>query len=111
MAQATAPSFTQKQAALFKNVASIEIGELKDSLAYAEYLLSQNVKEKEELLKINAEHTFQMQAAENKQRKTEKDLMAQVNQNAVIANKMQLLETQQKDVSAVFWPFVGTRIN
>ena len=58
MAAATAPSFTQKQAALFKNVAGIEIGELKDSLAYAEYLLAQNVKEKEELLKINAEHTF-----------------------------------------------------
>ena len=35
---------------MFKNVASIEIAELKDALAYAERLLAQNMEEKESLM-------------------------------------------------------------
>jgi hypothetical protein len=35
---------------MFRNVASIEIGELKDALAYAEHLLATNMQEKESLM-------------------------------------------------------------
>ena len=45
---------------MFKNVASVEISELKDALNYAEYLLAQNLQEKEGLLKKDAEHNFEI---------------------------------------------------
>jgi len=35
---------------MFRNVASIEIAELKDALAYAERLLAKNLSEKERLI-------------------------------------------------------------
>jgi len=35
---------------MFRNVASIEISELKDALAYAEMLLAKNLAEKESLM-------------------------------------------------------------
>ena len=43
----TVPVRNQK---MFRNVASIEISELKDSLAYAERLLAKNMEEKEALM-------------------------------------------------------------
>ena len=55
---------------MFKNVASVEIGELKDALAYAEYLLAQNLTEKEALMKKDAEHNFEMKKVEDKLRET-----------------------------------------
>ena len=45
---------------MFKNVAAVEIAELKDALSYAEYLLAQNLNEKEGLLKKDAEHNFEI---------------------------------------------------
>ena len=45
-AQDTMPVKNQK---MFRNVAAIEIGELKDALAYAERLLAKNFEEKEVL--------------------------------------------------------------
>lgn len=39
-----------KNQKMFRNVASIEIGELKDALAYAEHLLAKNMEEKESLM-------------------------------------------------------------
>ena len=41
---------------MFRNVAAVEIGELRDALSYAEYLLAQNLTEKEALMKKDAEH-------------------------------------------------------
>ena len=41
---------------MIRNMANIEIGELKDALSYAEYLLAKNMKEKEELMGKQAEH-------------------------------------------------------
>ena len=41
---------------MFRNVASIEIAELQDALAYAEKLLASNLEEKEGLMKKDAEH-------------------------------------------------------
>lgn len=38
-----------KNQKMFRNVAAIEIGELKDALAYAERLLAKNFEEKEVL--------------------------------------------------------------
>ena len=56
---------------MFKNVASVEIGELKDALSYAEYLLAQNLNEKEALLKKDAEHNFEILKVEDKLRDTQ----------------------------------------
>ena len=41
---------------MLRNVANVEIAELKDALSYAEYLLAKNMQEKEELMKKEAEH-------------------------------------------------------
>ena len=41
---------------MFRNVASIEIAELQDALAYAEKLLASNLEEKEGLMKKDTEH-------------------------------------------------------
>jgi hypothetical protein len=45
-----------KNAKMFRNTAAIEIGELKDALSYAEFLLAKNMQEKEELMKQNNDH-------------------------------------------------------
>ena len=63
-------SVPAKNQKMFKNVASVEIGELKDALAYAEYLLAQNLTEKEALMKKDAEHNFEMKKVEDKLRET-----------------------------------------
>ena len=55
---------------MFKNVASVEISELKDALNYAEYLLAQNLQEKEGLLKKDAEHNFEIKKVEDRLRET-----------------------------------------
>ena len=49
-------STVAKNAKMFKNTAAIEIGELKDALSYAEFLLAKNMQEKEELMKQNNDH-------------------------------------------------------
>ena len=41
---------------MFRNVASIEIAELKDALGYAEKLLATNMAEKERLMQKDTEH-------------------------------------------------------
>ena len=51
--QDTVPVKNQK---MFRNVASIEIAELKDALRYAEELLTKNMQEKEKLMQKDAEH-------------------------------------------------------
>ena len=55
---------------MFKNVASVEIAELKDALAYAERLLAQNLSEKEALMKKDAEHNFEIKKVEDRLRET-----------------------------------------
>ena len=55
---------------MFKNVASVEISELKDALNYAEFLLAQNLQEKEGLLKKDAEHNFEIKKVEDRLRET-----------------------------------------
>ena len=45
---------------MFRNVASIEISELKDALAYAEHLLAKNLEEKESLMQKDANHQFEI---------------------------------------------------
>ena len=59
----TVPVKNQK---MFRNVAAIEIGELKDALAYAERLLARNMEEREDLMKRDAEHQFEMKRAEDR---------------------------------------------
>ena len=49
----TMPVKNQK---MFRNVASIEIAELKDALAYAEMLLAKNIAEKERLAAKDVDH-------------------------------------------------------
>ena len=78
----TVPVKNQK---MFRNVAAIEIGELKDALAYAERMLAQNMEEKEGLMKKDAEHEFQIKRVEdrlavaNKEKKSAESQVAEVN--------------------------------
>ena len=51
---------------MFRNVASIEIGELKDALAYAEHLLAKNMEEKEALVQKDVEHQFEIKRVDDK---------------------------------------------
>ena len=67
---------------MFKNVASVEISELKDALAYAERLLAQNLTEKEALLKKDAEHNFEIKKVEDRLRDTN-DLKKKAERNIV----------------------------
>ena len=53
---------------MMANVAHVEIAELKDALAYAEYLLAKNMQEKEELMTKEAEHQFVVKGIEDKYR-------------------------------------------
>lgn len=51
-------------------MASVEISELKDALNYAEYLLAQNLQEKEGLMKKDAGHNFEIKKVEDRLRET-----------------------------------------
>ena len=51
---------------MFRNVAAIEIAELKDALAYAEKLLSKNMEEKEALMQKDNEHQFEIKRVEDR---------------------------------------------
>ena len=59
----TVPVRNQK---MFRNVASIEISELKDALAYAERLLAKNMEEKEALMQKDNEHQFEIKRVEDR---------------------------------------------
>lgn len=59
----TLPVKNQK---MFRNVASIEIAELKDALAYAESMLSKEMGEKEKLMQKDAEHEFEVKRVEDR---------------------------------------------
>ena len=95
-ARDTVPVKNQK---MFRNVASIEIGELKDALAYAEKLLAQNMEEREDLLKRDAEHQFEMKRADerlgaaNKARQNAEAEVTELNQ------KFKQMENNQEKVS------------
>ena len=54
-------------------MAGIEIAELRDSLAYAEYQYSKAIKEKEDLQKQQTSHTFVVKEIEDRLRKAEND--------------------------------------
>ena len=77
----TVPVKNQK---MFRNVAAIEIAELKDALAYAERLLAKNFEEKEVLQQKNNEHHFEIKRVEdnlavaNKARQTAQSEVAQM---------------------------------
>ena len=43
---------------MFRNVAAVEIGELRDALSYAEHLLAQTLTEKEALMKNENAYFF-----------------------------------------------------
>ena len=51
---------------MFRNVASIEIAELKDALNYAEQLLAKNLAEKERLMQKDTEHQFEIKRVEDR---------------------------------------------
>jgi len=85
---------------MVKNTAAIEIAELRDALAYAEYLLTKNMQEKEELLKTNTAHAFEMSKVEDQLKNTAdgkrkaEGVITQMNQ------KFKVAEEQQKTVSS-----------
>jgi len=55
-----------KNQKMFRNVASIEIAELRDALAYAETLLAKNLAEKEGLMQKEVEHQFEIKRVEDR---------------------------------------------
>ena len=55
-----------KNQKMFRNVAAIEIAELKDALAYAEGLLAKQMAEKEGLMQKDAEHQFEVKRVEDR---------------------------------------------
>ena len=57
-------------------MAGIEIAELRDSLAYAEYQYSKAIKEKEDLEKKQTGHTFVVKEIEDQLRNAENDKAA-----------------------------------
>ena len=58
---------------VIQNMAGIEIAELKDALAYAEYQLSKTHAEKDSLQKDQATHMFKVKDAEDNLRRAESD--------------------------------------
>lgn len=65
----TAPVKNQK---MFRNVAAIEIAELKDALAYAEKLMAKQLDEKEALMVKDNEHQFEIKRVEDRLNATDK---------------------------------------
>jgi len=61
----------EKNGKMMRNVAGVEIAELKDALKYAEYLLAKNMEEKEVLMRKQAEHQFVVKGLEDRLRDTE----------------------------------------
>ena len=87
-----------QQQKLFKNVAAIEITELKDALAYAEFMLTKNMQEKEALMKENAEHgqvmfkvKTELEITENGKKKAEGEIRA-------LSSKCRQIEESQKSI-------------
>ena len=84
---------------MFRNVASIEIAELKDALAYAESMLAREIGEKETLMQKDAEHQFEVKRVEdrlnqaNAAKKTAENQVDQMNQ------KFKQMESNQEIVS------------
>ena len=54
-------------------MAGVEIAELRDALAYAEFQLSKNIQEKEDLEKKQNSHMFVVKEVEDRLRKAEND--------------------------------------
>jgi len=89
---------------MVKNTAAIEIAELRDALAYAEYLLTKNMQEKEELLKTNTAHAFEMSKVEDQLKNTAdgkrkaEGVINQMNQKFKVAEEQQkTMQGQVKD--------------
>lgn len=89
----------QRNYKTIQNLAAIEIAELKDALAYAEYQLAKNIKEKETLAKEQTSHTFQIKEVEDRLRGAEQDKEHLQRDISRMNEKFSLLEGQQEQVS------------
>ena len=56
----------QRNYKTIQNLAALEIAELKDALAYAEFNLAKNIRDKEALAKEQTSHTFQVKEVESR---------------------------------------------
>ena len=84
---------------MFRNVAAVEIGELRDALSYAEYLLAQNLTEKEALMKKDAEHNFEIKKVEDRLHETAKQKKQAENTISSLEQKCKQQEQSNKMVS------------
>jgi predicted nuclease with TOPRIM domain len=84
-----------------QNMAGIEIAELRDSLAYAEYQYSKAIKEKEELEKKQTSHTFVVKEIEDRLRKAENDKEALSRDVVRAEGKAKQIEMNQDQVSDI----------
>ena len=76
-------------------MAGIEIAELKDALAYTELLLSKNMQEKEDLLRKDNEHLFEVREVENKARNFAEGKIKAENQIKILEGKVR----QQEEIT------------
>ena len=84
---------------MFRNVAAIEISELKDALAYAEKLMAKQLDEKEALMQKDNEHQFEIKRVEDRLDATDKARQNAQSEVAQLGQKFKQMESNQEMVS------------
>lgn len=85
----------QRNYKMIQNMAALEIGELKDSLAYAEFQLAKVVREKERLEKDQATHNFKMREVESNLSNAESDKNMLQREISSLNEKLKFQEDEQ----------------
>ena len=80
-------------------MAALEIGELKDSLAYAEFQLAKIVRDKERLEKEGAQHNFKLRELEGNLASAENDKNMLNREISSLNEKLRFQEDEQSTVS------------
>lgn len=81
---------------MFRNVAAIEISELKDALAYAEKLMAKQLDEKEALMQKDNEHQFEIKRVEDRLDATDKARQNAQSEVAQLGQKFKQMESNQE---------------
>ena len=91
----------QRNYKMIQNMASLEIAELKDSLAYAEFQLAKVVRDKERLEKDQTTHNFKMREVEGSLAGAENDKNMLKREISSINEKLKFQEDEQATVSNI----------
>lgn len=85
----------QRNYKMIQNMAALEIAELKDSLAYAEFQLAKVVRDKERLEKDQTTHNFKMREVEGSLAGAENDKNMLKREISSINEKLKFQEDEQ----------------